>query len=168
VEPSVDSARATQAPPETMLFSATLMPHRSLSPQGLWLLMGLVTLAAVVSAAPFVMMGAWPVGGFFGLDVALLYLCFRINNRDAQRYETVCLSRIELIVRRFSPRGEASERRFNPFWVRLKTDEDPDFGMTRLALVQRREEVEIGAFLAPFERADFADAFARALAEARR
>ena len=151
-----------------MLFSATLLPHRSLGPQGLALVMGFFVVMSVISAVPFVMMGAWPVGGFFGLDLLLLYLCFRWNNRDARQYEQVILSRIELIFRKMLPSGEAAERRFNPFWIRLKKDEDPEYGVTRLALVQRREEVEVGAFLAPSERADFAAAFGRALGEARR
>lgn len=166
--PSVDTAQHRPAPPETVVFNATLMPHRSLGPQGLFLVMGFFTVVSVISAAPFVMMGAWPVGGFFGLDLALLYLCFRLNNRDARQYEQVLLSRIELIVRKVFANGDGAERRFNPYWIRLKKDEDPDYGVTRLALVQRQEELEIGAFLAPVERADFAEAFARALAEAKR
>jgi len=162
-----DSVSPPAAPAETLLFSATLYPHRSLGPAGTVVVIGLVGLIALVTAMPFVMMGAWPVGGFFGLDVFLLWLCFRLNNRAARRYEQVMLSRLELIVRKVSAGGEASERRFNPFFVRLRADKDPDFGLTRLAIVQRREEVEIGAFLAPFERADFAQVFGGALAKAR-
>lgn len=168
MEPSVDTARAAPAPPETVVFSATLSPHRSLGPQGFFLVMGFFTIVSVMSAAPFIMMGAWPVGGFFGLDLLLLYICFRINNREARQYEQVLLSRLELVVRKVFANGDGMERRFNPFWIRLEKDVDPDYGMTRLALVQRREEIEIGAFLAPYERADFAEAFGRALAEAKR
>ena len=32
---------------------------------------------------PFLLLGAWPVFGFFGLDVLLLYLAFRANYRAA-------------------------------------------------------------------------------------
>lgn len=163
-----DTAQGNVAPPETVLFSATLHPHRSLSRTGLVLVMGFVGIASLISAIPFVIMGAWPIGGFFGLDFALLYICFRVNNARARAYEEVLLNRIELLIRKVCWRGRKVERRFNPFWVRLKTEEDEDYGMMRLAVVQRSEEIEIGACLAPFERADFAKSFGGALAEARR
>lgn len=163
-----DSAGEAPTPPETTVFSAALRPHRSLSRGGTILLLTLLGLISLVSAIPFILMGAWPVGGYFGLDFAVLYLCFRLNNARARAIEEVWLSRIELFVRKVTWRGAVTERRFNPFWVRLKTEEDPDFGMTRLALVQRREEVELGAFLGPEERAEFARAFGAALAGVRR
>lgn len=164
----LDSPRGSNSPPETALFSATLHPHRSLSRTGIYIVLGFVAALSVISAVPFIVMGAWPIGGFFGLDFALLYLCFRINNARARAYEEVLLSRIELIIRKVSWRGRMLERRFNPFWVRLKTVEDDDYGMIHLAVVQRAEEIEVGACLAPVERADFAHAFGRALAEVRR
>ena len=159
------SARPT---PDQPIFSATLTPHRSLSPMGFRLVMGLVVAASLVQAVPMVLMGAWPVGWFFGLDVLALYICFRLSNARARRAEQVVLSRAELLVRRFGWRGDLDEIRFNPFWVRLKTEEDPDYGMQRIMLVQRREQLEIGSFLAPLEKADFAKAFGGALSEARR
>ncbi|HRK23911.1 MAG TPA: DUF2244 domain-containing protein [Beijerinckiaceae bacterium] len=163
-----DSATGPVAPAETVLFSATLFPHRSLSPGGGRLIVALVALVAGAASLPFLLAGAWPVGGFLGLDVALLYWCFSRNHRQARAYEEVLLTRLELFVRRVSWRGKVSEWRFNPVWVRLQAEEDPEYGMQRLAIVQRREEVEIGACLAPFERADFAHSFGQALARARR
>lgn len=165
---SLDSPRGARVPPETPIFAATLAPNRSLGPFGTRLLLGLAALVALVSAVPFLLMGAWPIGGFLGLDIALLYIGFRINNRDARRREQIVLSRIELLIRKIGWRGDVDERRFNPFWVRLHTEEDPDYGMVRLAVVQRREEIEVGSFLAPAERADLAGCFRGALAEARR
>ena len=153
--------------PDQTLFSATLTPHRSLSPLGFRLVMALIVAGSLVQVVPMVLMGAWPVGFFFGLDILAIYLAFRISNARARRAEQVLLTRAELLVRRFGWRGDVDEIRFNPFWVRLKTEEDPDFGMQRIALVQRRQELEIGAFLAPFEKADFAREFGGALARAK-
>ncbi|MCA0424639.1 MAG: DUF2244 domain-containing protein [Proteobacteria bacterium] len=163
-----DSAADRSLPPESILFSATLHAHRSLGRLGTWLVLGFIGIVSITLALPFVILGAWPIGGFFGLDFAILYLCFRINNARARAYEEVVLRRIELLIRKVSWRGERTEQRFNPFWVRLRAEEDADFGVLRLAVVQRAEEIEIGAALAPHERADFARAFGRALADARR
>ena len=165
---STDTAAPGRAPPESAVFAATLHPHRSLSRCGTIVLLTVLGLISLVSAIPFVLMGAWPVGGYFGLDFAVLYLCFRLNNARARAYEEVLLTRIELMVRKVCWRGAAATRRFNPFWVRLKTEDDPDYGMMRLAVVQRSEEIELGAFLTPQERAEFAQAFGTALAGLRR
>ena len=165
---TMDTARAAPALPETPIFSAVLTPHRSLSRDGLRMVMGIAVVMSLISVIPFLLLGAWPVGGFLGLDLLLLYICFRINNAAARGSEQVVLSRVELLVRKIGWRGSMEEARFNPFWVRLKAEDDPDYGMQRLALVQRQQEVEIGSFLAPVERSDFARAFGRALAEARR
>lgn len=165
----MDTHSLSPAPaPDQTLFSATLTPHRSLSPFGFRLVMALIVVGCLIQAVPMLLLGAWPVGFFFGLDILAIYVAFRISNARARRAEQVLLSRAELLVRRFGWRGDVDERRFNPFWVRLKTEEDPDYGMQRIALVQRRQELEIGAFLAPFEKADFARAFGIALARAKR
>ena len=161
-----DSA-ASALTPDQPIFEAHLRPHRSLSPLGFRIVMALVIAGALVQAVPMMMIGAWPVGWFFGLDILVLYICFRINFARAQQCEDVVLSRAALSIRRQSWRGQMSERRLNPFWVRLKTVEDEDFGVQRVLVVQRREEIEVGAFLAPFEKAEFAQAFGGALAKAR-
>ena len=43
----------------------------------------MVAIGAVsfVAGVVFLLMGAWPVFGFFGLDVLLLYWAFRLNYR---------------------------------------------------------------------------------------
>lgn len=151
--------------PDQPVFAATLTPHRSLSPTGFRIVMALVIAGALIQAVPLVVLGAWPVGWFFGLDILILYGCFRLSFARARRSEEVVLSRVELLVRRFGWRGDVEEKRFNPFWVRLKIIEDEDYGTQKVLLVQRREEVEIGSFLAPFEKADFAKAFGGALAQ---
>lgn len=153
--------------PVRPIFEARLTPHRSLSRTGSRILFAVLVAGALVQAVPMVIFGAWPVGWFFGLDLVLIYICFRINFARAQCAEEVILSREELTLRRLGWRGDRQERRFNPFWVRLKTIEDEDFGVQRVLIVQRAEEVEVGSFLAPFEKADFARAFGGALAKAR-
>ena len=95
---ATDTATGDDAPEKT-LFSATLTPHRSLSPTGFRIVMALVIAGALIQAVPMLMLGAWPVGWFFGLDVAILYLCFRLSYARGRATEHVRLTRVELLIR---------------------------------------------------------------------
>jgi uncharacterized membrane protein len=155
-------------PAETPLYSAILRPHRSLGPRGFRILMFCVCVVSTMASLPFFVMGAWPVIGFFGLDVLLLYWAFQWSYRTARAREEVTVTPIELRVRKISHWGQASEHRFNPAWVRLYREEDEEFGLLRLAIAERQKLVDVGGFLAPVERAEFARDFGSALAEAKR
>ena len=67
----------------------------------------------------FYLLGAWPVIGFMGLDVALIYVAFKLNFRALRLYETVDLTHDALTVTRVAPSGKAQSWSFNPYWVRL-------------------------------------------------
>lgn len=153
---------------DAAVFDAVLTPHRSLGRRGFRLLLLAVALASTAMSIPFYLLGAWPVVGFFGVDVALLYVMFKINYRDARLFERVTLTPVALRVSRVARRGRRLEWRFNPLWVRLARQEHEEFGLLRLALVQRGDEVEVARCLGAAEKADFANAFARALAAVRR
>lgn len=157
-----------ETPGEHLLFSAILRPHRSLSPRGLAILLGFVALGGALSSLPFLLIGAWPVVGFFGLDVALIWLALRINAAEGRNEEQIFLSRIVLLVRNLDWRGSIREVQFNPRWLRLEKDVHPEWGLERLSVVQGRARKVVGACLNPEDRAEFADVFGAALAEAKR
>jgi uncharacterized membrane protein len=150
------------------LFSARLQPHRSLNRRNFRVLLAIFTCASFFSTLPFVLLGAWPVAGFMGIDVAIFYFAFRANFRAARAYEDVEVSFFELMLAKVSAQGERAEWRFNPSFVRLEQEKHSEFGTQRLALVSRGKAVEIAAFLGPAAKADFATDLSRALAEARR
>ena len=154
--------------PEAPLFDARLEPHRSLSRRGFrFLMLGCCAISTLYSL-PFYFMGAWPVVGFLGLDVLLLYLAFRANFRAARAYELLRLTSLELLFARVTARGRRQEWRFNPAWVRFERVEHEEFGTQRLSLVSHGRSVEVGGFLGPEQKAELARSFSRALAEARR
>ena len=150
------------------IFSATLTPHRSLSPTGFRVLMSCLGAASFATGMFFVMLGAWPVFGFLGLDVLLVYLAFRANYRAAAAYEEVTVTPSELMVRKVNPRGRVREWSANPLWVRLQQDIHEEFGVERLFLISRGHRLAIAGFLGPKEKQSFAQALSRALGEAKR
>jgi uncharacterized membrane protein len=153
---------------EPTIFSATLTPHRSLGRVGFLILMLLFGTASFVTGLLFLVIGAWPVFGFFGLDVLLLYWAFRLNYRHANAYEQVTVTPSELKVRKVSHLGRVREWVLNPLWVSLDKVELEDFGIDRLFLVSRGRKLTIASFLGPDEKASFAKELGQALSEARR
>lgn len=149
------------------VFAAEIRPHRSLGPKGFAIVMAAFAGLCAIVSVPFFLLGAWPVVGFLGLDVLALWIAFRLSFAQARACEQVALTYVELLVRKISPRGEAREWRFNPLWVRIESERDDDFGMTRLAVASRGSRIDVGGALSPGERADFAEAFGRALASAK-
>ena len=153
---------------EPTLFSAIITPHRSLSGQGFLAVMALVGGLSFIGGMFFFLLGAWPVVGFLGLDVLLVYWAFRANYRAAAAFEEVTVTPSELRVRRVSHRGEVAEWTLNPVWTQLDRETSEDFGLLKLFLVSRGRRLAVAGFLSPKERESFAKALAAALGEARR
>src|SRR6202165_1505137 len=150
------------------LFSALLTPHRSLNRTGFLVLMGFLSAVSFAAGLAFLMMGAWPVLGFFGLDVLAIYWAFRVNFRRAKATEEIRVTPSELRVRRVSHRGHAVEYVLNPLWVRLDQRTPAEFGIEKLYLVSKGRHVSIASFLGSDEKASFAKALTAALQAARR
>jgi uncharacterized membrane protein len=150
------------------LFSARLTPHRSLNRTGFLVLMAFITVISFAAGVVFWWIGAWPVFGFFGLDVLVIYWAFRINFRSARAFEEISVTPSELRVRRVSHRGHVMEWVLNPLWVQLDQKTHAEFGIERLYLVSRGRRVSIGSFLGPDEKASFAKALVAALQSAKR
>jgi uncharacterized membrane protein len=153
---------------EPEIFSALLTPHRSLNRNGFLVLMGLLSVVSFGTGVVFLMLGAWPVFGFFGLDVLAIYWAFKINFRNAKAREEISVTPSELRLRRVNHRGRAREWVLNPLWVQLEKVEHEEFGIERLYLVSRGRSLSVGSFLGPDEKASFAKALRAALQDARR
>ena len=155
-----------EAQPE--LFSALLTPHRSLNRTGFVVLMVFISLVSFAAGIAFLLMGAWPVLGFFSLDVLVIWWAFRINFRRAGATEEIRITPSELRLRRVTHRGHVMEWVLNPLWVQLDQTVDAEFGIERLYLVSRGRRVAIASFLGPDEKASFAKALMAGLQAARR
>src|SRR6187402_2269792 len=136
-------------PADEPFFKALLTPHRSLGRTGFTILMGALVFGWLATGALFLSQGAWPVFGFFGLDVLLVYVAFRLNYRSAKAYEQVTVTPSELTVRKVSHHGRISEWTLNPLWVRLERVVHEEFGIERLFLVSHGRQLPIASFLGP-------------------
>jgi uncharacterized membrane protein len=154
--------------PQPELFSALLTPHRSLNRTGFVVLMAFLSVVSFAAGLAFLLMGAWPVFGFFGLDVLVIYWAFRINFRRAKASEEIRVTPSELRVRRVSHRGHVVEFVLNPLWVQLDQKVHAEYGIEKLYLLSKGRRVAIASFLGPDEKASFAKALAAALQAARR
>src|SRR5947199_10174488 len=150
------------------LFSARLTPHRSLNRTGFLVLMAFIAAVSFVAGVAFLLMGAWPVLGFFGLDVLVIYWAFRINFRRAAASEEISVTPSELRVRRVSHRGHVVEWVLNPLWVRLDQKTHAEFGIEKLYLLSRGRRISVASFLGADEKASFAKALTAALQAAKR
>src|SRR5258705_11058500 len=121
-------------PAQPELFSALLTPHRSLNRTGFLVLMAFVCAISFAAGLAFLLMGAWPVLGFFGLDVLAIYWAFCINFRSARASEEITVTPSELRLRRGGNCGHVGEWVLNPPWGRRHPRGGPDFGVGRAAV----------------------------------
>jgi uncharacterized membrane protein len=150
------------------IFEAVITPHRSLGQAGFAVLMIAIGAISFIAGIVFWAIGAWPVFGFFGLDVLLLYWAFRINYRRAAAYEVVTVTPIELRVRKVTHRGRVREWVLNPLWVKLDKITHEECGIERLFLVSGGKRLAVANYLGPDEKASFAKALSNALSDAKR
>lgn len=145
---------------DTVHFSTLLRPHRSLSPLGFkWLIRGAIA-ANLLIGLPMYILGAWPVLGFMGADVWLLWWMFQRSYTDARRSETLTLTDRELVIDRVSPEGEREQHRLDAYWLKVERGE-------RLVLSSRGNRVVVGRFLSPRERREVGEQLVAALAALR-
>jgi uncharacterized membrane protein len=146
---------AREPEPGAVFLDAMLAPHRSLPPSGFVALMCILAGFSFVAGIVFVWHGAWPVTGFFGLDVGLVYLAFRLNYRSARQRERVRLVEDALTVERIGVRGDRRWWSFQPYWLRV-TLEEKDEDTNRLVIASHGRQLALATFLGAGERREFA------------
>jgi uncharacterized membrane protein len=149
------------------VWQVTLWPNRSLSPTGLrWVLVGsalvyaIPLMAFVGTAAMLIML---PLVAF---HVWLLWYFIRRNTRDGRLTETLRLWPDLIEVERREPSGRCLTWTANPFWVQVTLHTAAKLE-NYLTLKGGGREIELGAFLAPEERAALKADLDAALARAR-
>ncbi|WP_042775842.1 DUF2244 domain-containing protein [Sinorhizobium fredii] len=149
------------------IFAAELTPYRSLGFRGFKILLMIAGAMSAMHVLVFLVVGAWPVVFFFGLDFVLLLGAFWLNYHSAHAREEVSVSRTDVSVRKFAPSGRTTELRFNPFWARFSIRRHQEIGIVSMKISGGGRQTDIGSFLNRDDRETFAVAFSRALATAR-
>jgi uncharacterized membrane protein len=139
------------------LFEAVILPHRSLSPRGMRILMTIIVTVCGLTALRFWFIGAWPVAGFTVLEITLALLLLRLNVRRARASELVLLSADALRIVRTDQAGRRQERSLESAWLNVVLEE-PRGRVPRLLLVARGVQEEIGRALGEVEKRDLAEA----------
>lgn len=125
-----------------------------------------ITVLSFIAGLTFFILGAWPVLGFFGLDVALIYAAFRANFRAGRIYETVQLDDACLLIRRFLPDGRILSWNLQAYWAQVELITTAPYA-PQLAVRSHGKYLVFGSFLTAEERLEFATALRKALARNR-
>jgi uncharacterized membrane protein len=144
------------------LFEAVIVPHRSLSRRGRNILLGAIATLCGINATVFISIGAWPVGGFTGIEVLLATVMFSIHARAARASEMLMLSPSSLRIVRTDIRGVRTERTLAPAWLQVVLHERPG-RVPALLLVSHGRQEEVARALGETEKRDLAGALDAAL-----
>ncbi len=147
---------------EVPLFEAVIVPHRSLSPRALGVLLGVIAVLCCATTGAAVWRGAWPVAGFTGVELLLAALLFRPNARGVREAELLLLSEGSLRIVRTDAKGGRRERVLPPAWLNVRLIERAG-RVPLLTLVARDLSEEVGRCLGEAEKRDLAAALDAAL-----
>ena len=150
--------------PNPKSWRATLTPHRSLTRQGFVILMSAIAGLSFGIGLFFYIIGAWPVVGFMGLDVVLIWWAFSKNFADARRAERIEITSHEVVLEKLWEKRAPQEQRFVRRWVQVELEEDRDRELVgSLYLRFQGKRTEIASFLGAEERQAFAKELQKAL-----
>lgn len=132
-----------------------LWPHRSLSPKGFRILMIVLGGLMFTIGMIFFLMGAWPVVGFLGLEILVVWAFFRMNYKSAQQQEKITADPATFRIERIKPNGETAIEELPSPW--LKAELEPSLPKKsgqpqRLVVKSHGRRAEIGPFLHASEK----------------
>ncbi len=153
---------------EPTVFAAVMAPHRSLSRKGFFIVMLAMGGISFACGLFFLALGAWPIFGFFGLDVALLYWAFKANFKAAAAREYIRITPSLIQVRHVPARGAPRDVEMNPFFTRLWRRDVEEFGTLDMALESRGRRTPVGIHLGPHQKSVLAADLTSALSEVKR
>ena len=144
----------------------TLWPYRSLSLQGFRILIALLASLMSLIGLGFYLIGAWPVVGFLGLEIFIVWYAFKWNYRSGQLVETVAITPRKVDITRTDWRGRSKTICLDGVWIKAELDTKAK-RRCRLYLRQHANKMEIGAFMPSAEKPPLAAALNEAFTRLR-
>ena len=150
----------------------TIWPHRSLSNRGFTIVMSVLASLAICIGVGFFMLGAWPVIGFLGLEVLIVWGAFKLNYRAAKQHQKLTATEHELIVENVAPTGKTDIVCMSTDWLRVEVTPKAPPEMSaryrqRIFVTSHGRRAEIGSFLHPVETPGLATELSTMLENAR-
>jgi uncharacterized membrane protein len=137
----------------------TARRNNSLSSSGrLFVFSFILTVSLGIALAFSVLLGAWPIMPFAGLEMLVLYLAFRYMDRHAGDFERITIQGDNIAVEVQEGR-HVMRLELNRYWAQVVCEANG----SRLALRSHGREIEVGKHLCETERADVARELAREL-----
>jgi uncharacterized membrane protein len=146
----------------TTVFEAVIVPHRSLTPRGLVILIVVLATLCGLVGLRFWLIGAWPVACFGLVEIGLAAFLLLLNARRARASELIILSEEALRIVRTDPRGPRMQSVLPVGWLNALLEEPPG-RVPRLLLVAHGVREEIATSLGEAEKRDLSVALAQAL-----
>ena len=137
---------------EPVLKDWTMKRNCSISPRQFVCFYVSLALFSLAIAFMLVLVGAWLVLPFTGIELLAVGIAFAIYARHAVDYERVRLFQNRLVIEQVSAE-RLTQFEFNPRWVRIEPGATP---RDQIKLVSRGQTIMIGQHLAQYRRAQFA------------
>jgi uncharacterized membrane protein len=137
---------------EPVLKDWTMKRNCSMSPRQFVCLYVSLALFSLAIAFMLVLVGAWLVLPFTGIELLAVGIAFAIYARHAVDYERIRLFPNRLVIEQVSAE-QITQFEFNPRWVRIEPGATP---RDQIELVSRGQTIMIGQHLAQYRRAQFA------------
>jgi uncharacterized membrane protein len=147
---------------ESALFEAVVTPHRSLSQRGIFILLGCLGTASLSVTLLFWYLGAWPIAGFNGVEMAVAALLLRHHARSRRVREVLRLTSNEVQIDRFDINGVHTQASLPAAWLNVLLEEKPG-RVPGLFLTTHGHREEVARVLGESQKRDLAEALSGAL-----
>ena len=125
--------------------------NQSLTTRGLYILMFFITIPASYIGISFYVLGAWPVLGFMGFEILLIYIAFKILFYKNKFYEHIILDKEKLNIL-FKKKNKIIKKiELEPTWVQVKIEKIYENEDT-LILSSHGKKIILANYLIPEER----------------
>jgi uncharacterized membrane protein len=144
---------------ETAEYVYTARRNNSLSSSGRLLVFGFIlTVSLGIATGFFLILGAWPILPYAGMEMGLLYLAFRYMDRHAADYERITIRGSSVAIE-VHEGARVSRLELNRHWAKVVCEPDG----RRLALRSHGREIELGRHLCEERRLAMAQDLRREL-----